>query len=144
MGIISLLSLVVGVAGAAAQRAEARKAAAAQTEARNVTAASQKNEDRLAARRNAREERIRRSRLIASAEAAGANGSSGLSGAISSIGSDFGAAFAGQQAQSVAADGITKQNQLYANASQKYDEIGAFTSLVQKGLDIWDEASKPL
>jgi hypothetical protein len=144
MGIFSLISLFVGVAGAAAQRAEARKAAAAQTEGRNITVASQKNEDRLSARRNAREERIRRARLISSSEAAGASGSSGSYGAISSIGADFSASFAGQTAQSTAAQGVSTQNQLYANAQQKYDEIGAFTSVVQKGLSLWEQAAKPV
>jgi hypothetical protein len=144
MGIVSLLQLAVTAGGVLAQRAQARKATQAQTESNSITQATQFNQDAINRRRLAREERIKRGRLTALSENSTGGLSSGEFGSVSSIGADFAASFANQQGQQVASEGISKQNQLFSDAQTKYDNIGAFTDMVTKGLDLWKEYKKPI
>lgn len=139
--ILGIASLATGVAGTIAQRAEAKKAAAAQREANTVSRSQQTIENNLARRRAAREERVRRARLIAASENTGTSGSSGELGALSALGTNTGGAISEQQGQVLAADGISRANQRFADAQSKFDSIGAFTDLVQQGISLFDKAS---
>lgn len=142
MGIIELIGLAISAVGVVKQQAAARRAAKAQKEARAIDSASQQVEDKLARRRAAREERIRRGRLIAMGENSGTEGGSGQVGALSSLSTNFGAAQAGQSTQAAAARGISAANQQYADAQSAFDQAGAFSDLLNQGLDLWGEAKK--
>lgn len=68
-------SLIQAERGLAASR-EQRRAARAQAQARDVSAAQQENERQAAIRKQIREERIRRAQVLSAAEAVGVEGSS--------------------------------------------------------------------
>lgn len=142
MGIVAILSLAVGAAGAIAQGVQARKAAKARREAQAVSTAGNNIRDKLARRRAAREERLRRARLVQQSEAAGATGSSGMIGATSALGANFGAATAQQRGQTQVAEGISAANQREADARSRSAQIGAWTNLAQDGLSMWDDYQK--
>lgn len=142
MGIIELIGLAISAVGVVKQQAAARRAAKAQKEGRAIESASQQVEDKLARRRAAREERIRRGRLIAMGENSGTEGGSGQVGALSSLSTNFGAAQAGQSTQAAAARGISAANQQYSDAQSAFDQAEAFSSLLNQGLDLWGEAKK--
>ena len=142
MGVASVLGLVLKGATIIAQRAQAKKAAAAQRESRAVETSGQQIENNLARRKAAREERVRRSRIIAASANEGTAGSSGEVGAISALGTNFGSAVSEQTSQVRAAEGISAANQRAADAQQKFDFIGSFGNLVQEGLDLFDQAKQ--
>ena len=142
MGIVAVLGLVLKGAGLIAQRAQARKAAKAQREARDVQNASETVQNTLERRKAAREERVRRSRVVAASANEGVSGSSGEIGALSALGSNFGAAVSAQTTQQRASEGISAANQRAADAQQKFDAIGGFVDLVQGGLDLFDQAKE--
>lgn len=134
MGIIGLLLTVVSTA---AQISSQRKAAKAQREARAISTASQDISDRLSRRKLAREERIRRARLLAGAEANGGIGSSSFLGAQSALSANTDSAIAEQSGQSIAAKGISAANQRAADAETKYNQWTAFQGLIQSGTQLY-------
>jgi len=143
MGIetILLASTISGAVGTIAQMGQARAAARAQKDAQNTQTNQELVNNRLAQRRAAREERVRRGRLIAASENTGTSGSSGELGALSALGTNTGAAISAQKGEASAAMSISKSNQQLADAQNKFDNIGAFTDLVQDGLSLFDDAS---
>lgn len=143
LGLIAFTSLAVGAASSVAQAAQARKAARAQEEAGEISSAQQEIQDRVERRKVAREARIRRAIIEQSAVTSGAEGSSGELGAKSALDSNVAASFANQSSQRAASQGITRQNQIAADAESRFDTIGAFGGLVQQGLSLWDQAKKP-
>ena len=142
MGVIELVALAVTAATGIKQAAQARKAARAQREASEISTASQQIQDRAERRKALREARIRRAIIENSAVQSGAEGSSGEFGATSALQSNVGASIANQTSQSLASRGITRQNQIAAEAESRFDQIGAFGGLVNQGLDLWGEYKK--
>jgi len=140
MGIETMLLLAVSTAGTIAQSVQARKAAKAQKEARAISTAGGEIKDRAARRRALREERIRRARLVQASESSGTEGSSGELGAVSSLSANRQSAVANQSAQGLVAQGISAANQRAADAQTRFNQIGAFTDLVGKGLEIWGDS----
>jgi len=128
MGVSAGIGLVV-IGGAAAEqqrksqsqaRSEQRKAAAIQQEAQETSAvaeASQRREQLLTQQRQSiREERIKRARILQSAETTGVTGASGVQGAVSGLrtqGAGNQSLFAGAEAASGV---ITEARQFGATA----------------------------
>lgn len=144
MGVIELVSLAIRAASTVAQVAQARKAERAQREARAVSSAGQEIQDRAARRRAIREARVRQAIIEQSAVSSNATGSSGEIGATSALQANLGSSIANQESQRLTAEGITAANDRAAQAESRFEQIGAFNKVVQKGLSLWDEAKKPL
>lgn len=141
MGIELLaVSLAVSAAGTVASTVQQSKARRARAEAGRVQGASETVRNRLERRRLARQERIRRARLVSEAESSGATGSSGLIGAQSALGANFGASVAGQTAQTLATRGVSAALQREADAVSRSAQISGFTSLVNKGISLGADA----
>lgn len=136
--IIAAGSLAVGVGTTVAQRNAEKRRASAQREASAVSSANEDIKNRLARRRAAREERIRRSRLVAGAATSGTAGSSAALGASSALGANFGSSVAAQQSDILAARGITAANQRAAGAESSYFKAGAYGKLAGQGLGFVD------
>ena len=122
---MSTVAAVAVVVGAAASIGSAVVSAKAQDKARDLKTASQRIEDASRIRKQAREARVRRSKILASAEATG--GGSRESGAVSSLSTQLSAnvgRVAGQQKTAEALGGI---NQDIANAQV----VGAAGSALQ-------------
>lgn len=135
MGIgVAIASLVVGAATTAytVQKQEelAGQAADERKEARKIQQASEQVKNRSDRRRAAREERIRRARLISTAENSGGAGSSGIVGATSALGANFGAAVADQRFQTLANKGISRALQNESDLLRDAEEVGNFGKLV--------------
>lgn len=127
---MGILSLGLAVVSTVAQMSAARKQARAQREARAISTAGQDIQDNLGRRKAAREERIRRARLISGASASGALGSAGLFGSLGALRSNTDQAIATQTGESLAAKGISAANQRAADAHSKLLQWQAFSSLV--------------
>lgn len=142
MGLLPILSFVVGAASAVAQHRQGKKAAAARTESNAIRTASEKNRDRLNRRKLARKERIARAQIANTAENRGSAGSSGELGALSGLTANVGSSVANQSAQSTTAGGLSFQQQLAANAEQKAQNAKAFGDLLQSGISTYEELTK--
>lgn len=132
---MGVVDLIVGVVGAAAQMSATKKMAAAQREAGAVSTASGDIRDRAARRRAAREERLRRARLIASSRASGAGNSSGEIGGLASLSTGFESSVASQTEDRLANEGISAANQRYADARFKYDSAALWSNLISGSID---------
>lgn len=142
MGVIALLSLAVGAASTIAQTVQARKAAKARRESQAVSSAGEAVRDKLARRRAAREERLRRARLVQASTTGGTSGSSGELGATSALGANFASGVASQSFQRGVSQGISAANQKEADAVSTSKTIGAWSGLAQQGLGMWDDYNK--
>jgi hypothetical protein len=103
-----------------------RKAAKAQKEQGKVQAASQKIEDASRLRKQAREARIQRARILAQSEATGATGSSAQGGALSSLGTQLNTNVSRVAGQAQTADALTELNSDLADAKLQ----GAYGSAI--------------
>jgi hypothetical protein len=130
MPVFTALAIGALAVGTVAQVRQSKKAAAAQREANRVQTNAEGVQSRLQRRKLAREERRRRSLVLASASSSGALGSSGLVGAQGAIGSNFGQSFAQQEGQRRGAAGISAANQRAADAVSKGARIRSFTNLI--------------
>ena len=139
---IAILGLITTAASAVSQHRAGKKAAAARSEARSVSTANEKNQDRLNRRKSAREERIRRAQVANTAENRGTSGSSGELGALSGISGNVGASVANQSSQARAAEGISAQQQIASNAEQQAENAKLFGDLIQTGLGVTKEFRK--
>lgn len=122
-------TLVTSAASTAVSYAQGKRAEKAQREANKISESNQLNQDRIARRRAAREERIKRARIISSATSNGAGDSSGKTGAISALSSNYGQVVAQQSSEQKAAKGITKQNNRIASAestANTFNELNKF------------------
>lgn len=137
---MGIASLVIGVVGIAAQQNQAKKLAAAQRESNSVSLATGNIKDRAARRRLAREERIRRARLLSASREAGGGRGSGEFGALAAFQTNFGAAVAEQTSQALGAEGISAANQKAADAQSKMGMIDAWTSLLQGSIKLYQQS----
>lgn len=144
MGVIEILSLAVGAATGIAQAVQARKATKARRESAAVQTAGEGIRDKLARRRAAKEERIRRARLIQASSTGGTSGSSGEVGATSALGANFASGVAQQSAQRGVAKGISAANEKEASAVSRAKTFGAIGDFAQTGLSMWDDYNKGL
>lgn len=140
MGVVAILGLAVSAASTIVQAVQGRKAAKARRESQAVQTAGEAIRDRLARRRAAREERVRRARLLQSSEVGGTSGSSGELGASGALRTNSAAGVANQSSQRTVSQGISAANQQAADAQSRAASVGAFADLVQSGLNVWDEA----
>lgn len=142
MGIVSILSLAVGAATGIAQAVQARKATKARRESQAIQTAGENIRDKMARRRAAKEERIRRARLVQASTTGGTTGSSGEIGATSALGANFASATAQQSASRGISQGISAANARGADAQSRGATIGAFGKIAQQGLGMWDDYQK--
>ncbi len=139
IGLGAILSLAVGAANTFVQHRQAKKAAAARREGAAVQSASQKNKDRLARRRTAKEIRLKRARLAQSSENTGVSGSSGELGATSALTASAGTSIANQNASILASDGISRQNAAAASAQSKANRFNGLANLFNTGIGIAED-----
>lgn len=141
-----MAEVVIGLALTAAtvisQRNAAKKQEAAQNESIAVQSASEDVKDRNTRRTSAREERIRRARLLQASSTGGTEGSSGEVGASSAIGSNFGSVVARQSEDKQTAAGITAAGAREARAVSRAKTFSAYAKLAQQGLDVYDDYSE--
>lgn len=120
IGTVGIILGAVGAASATYGTIEARKAgkkqAGAQKEASEISAAQQKQAEMEQRREQVRQQRIRVAQVEQSASNAGAGGSSGELGAVSGVNTITGSNIAFGQSTTLAAQGISKQNQRAADA----------------------------
>lgn len=136
MPAFSSIALGLTVASTAVGISQQNKAARARKEGQRIQGNTEQVQSRLARRRAARQERQRRSALIASSVATGTGGSSGQLGAESAIGSNFGQAVAQQGAQTRGALGISAALQTAANAENRAASAQAFGNLVTSSINL--------
>lgn len=135
------ISLIIGVASAVSQRRQAKRAEAADREARNIQTASETVSNRAARRRSARDERIRRARVRQAASSSGVSGSSGELGALGAISGSTAIAMADQQANILATSGINRQLQIGASARSRGKQIAALSNLAQDTISGFKEGA---
>ena len=120
--VFQVISTVVAVAGAVQQRSASKKArkatqnaAAERREANKVVQGAQQNTDRIARRKALREERVRRAKIIQSADNRGAGGSSGQQAGPGILGTNVAAAISAQSSGARAATGVSDRLQSAAD-----------------------------
>ena len=131
--VVAVVSTVASVAAGVVQSKKAKKARKKakrqEIEARDISKAAEQNVNRINRRRVLREERVRRSRIIAAAEGAGAGVSSGAISAPGIIGTNVAAAIAAQSSGTIAAEGISSRLQSAAGFRAKASEAIAAGNL---------------
>lgn len=133
---VETVGLVVAAVGAAAtaygtvesQRA-AKKRSSAEQEAKDIQAATQKNQEAEQRRQAIREQRVRQAQIAQAASSAGSSGSSGELGAISGTQTVTGSNIAFGQSTALAAQGTSKQVQRAADASLQGQIAGGIAGL---------------
>lgn len=136
---MSTVAAVAAVVGLGISVASTAKSAKLQKEAGKVSTASQKIEDAANIRKQAREARVQRSRILQSAETAG--GGSRESGAVSSLSTQLGeqqARVAGQQQTAQTLSNINAdiaQTQVTKAVGQTVQSIGTFAFDKTGGFD---------
>lgn len=132
--VLGVLSLAVGVVGGIAQAGAAQQAVNAQKESNAIAAAQTTTNSIENTRQRVREERVRRAQIIAAAENQGTTASSGESGALGSLGSNFGTLVSNAAGNSNANSGINASNQKAADATAQSNMIGSMTNLAQSSI----------
>ncbi|MCA9380907.1 hypothetical protein KC678_01445 [Candidatus Dojkabacteria bacterium] len=138
---MGILGLLVSVVSTAAQISASRRQARAQREATAISTASQDIRDTLSRRRLAREERIRRARLISGSMTSGGSGSSGELGASFALRSNVDQSIATQTSEALAVNGISAANQRAADAQSSMYAWQAFGNLVSSATDLYKTAT---
>lgn len=161
MGIGAVLGLAIKGVGLISKRRAQRRAnsvsnaAAVETkrlreEGRAVSNATETNRNAVSRRAAAKEARLRRARIVNSSANSGTTGSSGEIGATSAINASFGAAVAQQQADILAAKGLTNINDNIANIQgdaqnkinsieSKFNQFSGFLNLASAGVEVADD-----
>lgn len=112
----------------------------AQRESNKISGANEEITNARARRAAAKEARIRRAMIANSSEQSGTAGSSGALGALSAVSSSYGAAVGDQRRNTLAAQGVTRQNQRVSDARTRSERIGIFSGLAMSGLQLgYDE-----
>lgn len=128
-------AVATSAVSAIGQNRAQKKAAAARREANAISSAAEAIRSRMERSRSAKEERIRRARMLSVASSTGSSDSSGLAGGVSALGTNFAGARANQQVQSNAALGISAANQRAADAlsrAQMFADFGSFGQATYK------------
>ena len=126
---LAIGSAVVGVASAVTQHKQGKKAAAAQRTARAISGANEQVKNRHNRRRAAKETRLKQAQVLQSSENSGVSGSSGALGAVGSLQRTFAQASAFQSTNTLAAEGVSTQNQIASNAQTKANNAAGAASL---------------
>lgn len=135
----ALLSLAVGAASTVASSIQAKKARKADAQAQAIQLASQRFENKIARRKSAREERIKRARIQASAEQAGAAGSSGEVGAVGALSANRASAEGAQRGLEGFSNAISASLQRGANLRSRSRETLAFGKLATTGIKVAED-----
>lgn len=131
--VIAAASLAVTAVSAYKQYEAAQDAADAREEAQEIAGAQQQNRARNQRRQQVREERIRRARILASAENTGVGASSSAIGALGALGTNTAANIGFMSSEGRAAQGITSANQSALDAQtrgQMWQGVGQLSSSV--------------
>lgn len=141
--VVAGLSAITGIVGGIAQANAASAAASAQKEANAIEGAQNQVTSLNSRRQRVREERIRRSQIIAASENQGTTGSSGQIGAVSSLNTNLAGLIGTSLGESRSNAGINKNMQAAADFTSMANTIGAWTNTIQEGLSgfqsIFDE-----
>jgi hypothetical protein len=127
MGVIEVAALAVAAVGAiggiygqqraaSAQKKASRRAEAERKEATAISQANEQSRMINERRRAVREERVRRARILQSAENTGVSGSSGVASAGSNLSVNLGGVISQSQGTNLASQGISAANQRGADA----------------------------
>ena len=136
---IGVLTLAVTAASAIYQHRQGVKAQKAQEQQNSISNAAGKYNNIIARRQAAREARIKRNRLQASAANTGTTGSSGEFGAGAAIGSNFGASVSIQETQQNAARGLSAARQKEADAQTSINNIRNWTQVGRDVIGVWED-----
>jgi len=139
IGLPAILQLAIGGATTISTIRSGKKIQKAQKESNAISTASETFRNRLARRQTAKITRLRRARIIASSAATGTAGSSGELGAISALGASAGGSLGQQQADILAAKGLTRTSQQAANAESSALRAQAFGRLALNSIDLLDK-----
>lgn len=131
-------SFAVGAIGAGVQISAMRKADKQASEAKRLQTAAEQVRDRTTRRRAAREERIRRARLINASSQQGTSGSSAEIGAGGALSSNFASAQARMTEQGAFSTGISGRLQSAADSRSRARNAAAWTDTIQSGLGLAD------
>jgi len=134
----ALLSLAVNAVSTIASMGADAQRASAEREARKIGSANEQLRNRDARRKAIREERVRRQQIAQASVNTGVSGSSGEIGSAAALASSVGRNIAFQQQETLAAQGISKQNQKAANAKTTMNNISSLTDLFQTGIDTYE------
>lgn len=120
MGIaaVAIASLAVSAVAGYQQYRASREVAGAQQEGREIQSAQQQIQQRQQRRQSIREERVRRARIMQAAANTGVGGSSSQTGALGALGTMTGTNISNAQGGTLAARGMSQQNQRMASAQQ--------------------------
>lgn len=142
------IELVLGAVAAAAsvvtgvmQLNEAKKASKARKEANNIQNAQQKNDAADQRRKAIREARVRRAMIVQQSENAGLGiQGSGTQGAVGVVGTNLGSNIAQASGQTLAIEGINRNNQKAADHDFKAQQWGAFGNIFATALGSFQTA----
>lgn len=108
--VAAVASVAVQVRSANQQKRAAKRAAAERKNQNDISQAAAENQAAAARRRAIREERVRRARILQSAETGGATGSSGAIGATGILSTNLGSTISQANSQTAANRGISASN----------------------------------
>jgi len=128
--IIAAAALTATVYSVTEQKKQAGKQADAQNKIRNEDIASNKAKQMAERRQQIREERIKRSRVLAASEASGTVGSSGEAGAIGSMNTQLGSNVGTNQSMIQSGQRVSVFAQDAASAQLAGQQAGMFGQLV--------------
>lgn len=135
MAVVSIIGLIIAVAGAAfsyvQQRKAQKKADKARKEGNAISSASEKNKQAAARRKAIRERRVVLSRIQQASENTGVGQSSGEIGSGAVLGVNIGSNVANSSAGTKTAEGLSKQNSIIASANSDAQQAVAFGNLMQ-------------
>lgn len=132
--LITVLSLAATAVSTVSQIRASKRAQDAREEQAAISGANEEIKNRLARRRQAKRERIRRAQILASAEGSNVAGSSGALGAVSALSSSTASSLATQQSNILAAQGLTRASQQEADAISSSKRAAAWGSLLNEGI----------
>lgn len=108
---------------------QGKKASRARKTANAIAGANEETRNRLNRRQAAKQTRLKQAQVLQASENSGVTGSSGQIGAVGSLQRTFAQATAFQSTNILAAKGISTQNQIAANASDKADQFKGIANI---------------
>ncbi len=130
---IAIASAAVTAGAAVVNYQQSQRAARASRRANRIAGANEQTRNRLARRQAAKKTRLQQAQILQQSENTGVSGSSGQIGAVGSLQNTFAQATAFQSGNTLAAQGISTQNQIGADArskAQAASDIGSIATSV--------------
>lgn len=126
---LAVVSAAVSIGSTVVQHRAAKDASRARRKANAIASARESVRNRFNRRRAAKETRLRQSQILQAAETQGVAGSSGEIGAIGSLQRSLAQATAFQTGETLAAEGISEQNQVGADARSRASRAAGVANL---------------